>query len=42
MYKLYEKHQEEIKYKKNMMLTESRARSCKKTHTEHNYSKPDQ
>lgn len=42
MYKLYEKHQEEMKYKKNMMLTESRARSCKKTHTEHSYSKQDQ
>lgn len=41
LYKLYEKHQEEIKYQKNMMLSESRARGKMKRHSEHNYSKYD-
>ena len=35
--KLYAKHQEELKYKKNMMLVE--ARRGQKTHFRHNYSK---
>ena len=37
MHKLYEKHQEEVQYQKNMMLLESRARGKKKK-PEHKYS----
>lgn len=39
LYKLYEKHQEEVKYKKNIMLSEARARSKMKKNSEHSYSK---
>ena len=42
MYKLYEKHQEEVKYKKNLMLSEFRARKNKNADPEHNYSKKNQ
>ena len=42
MYKLYEKHQEEVKYKKNLMLSEFRARKKKNGDPEHNYSKKNQ
>lgn len=41
MYKFYEKYQEEIKYKKNMMLIEFRVRLCKKIYIEYNYFKLD-
>ena len=38
LFKLHSKHQEELKYKKNMMLVEARTRGQKK-HSKHNYSK---
>ena len=38
-YKLYEEHQEELKYQKNIMLLESRARGKREKQPEHNYSK---
>lgn len=39
LYKLYEEHQEEVKYQKNIMLLESRARGKREKQPEHNYSK---
>lgn len=40
IYKLYEKHQE-INYQEKMVLTESRVKSCKETHSEHIFSEQD-
>lgn len=42
LYKLYEKHQEEVKYKKNIMLSEFRTRGKKSADPEHSYSKSNQ
>ena len=38
LFKLHAKHQEELKYKKNMMLVEVQTRG-QKEHYEHKYSK---
>ena len=37
LFKLHAKHQEELKYKKNMMIVAAQTRGQKK-HSEHNYT----